>query len=240
MVVRALGWQHLRHAHEVVGMEETYKLLIIVPSMGRPKNAQRLLDQILATTTSDDEVYITFAVDHSDPTQYNYPVLHTEEVVGGSMVKALNEVAVAQADDFEYLAFLGDDTLPHGDWYAKVMEALQSQKNSIVYGNDLIHGEGLPTSVFMDANIVRTLGYMAPPNQRQLFVDNYWKALGVGLGTLQYLPETIIEHLHPIVQKAPSDASYEQAYSQDRWAEDKEAFIEYMEHQFQVDLDRLT
>lgn len=234
-----LVWEHLRNANEVVGLEGP-KLLIIVPSRGRPENAQRLLDQILSTTSSDDEVYVTFAVDHDDPTQFQYPPLHTETVVGGSMVKALNEMTTLENTyDFEYLAFLGDDTLPRGDWYARIMEALQSKKNSIVYGNDLIHGEGLPTSVFMDANIVHILGYMAPPNQKQLFVDNYWKALGEALGTLQYLPEAIIEHLHPIVQKAPSDASYEQAYSEDRWADDEKAFKTYMESQFELDLEKL-
>lgn len=219
---------------------EQPKLLIIVPSRGRPENAQRLLDQILSTTSSDDEVYITFVTDHDDPTQFQYPTLHTEAVIGGSMVQALNELAVEVADEFEYIAFLGDDTLPRGDWYDKIIEALQSKKNSIVYGNDLIHGEGLPTSVFMDANIVRTLGYMAPPNQKQLFVDNYWKALGEALGTLQYLPEAIIEHLHPIVQKAPSDTSYEQAYSEDRWSADEEAFNTYMDEQFYLDLEKLS
>lgn len=218
---------------------EDLKLLIIVPSRGRPDNADRLLNQIVTTTAVGEEPYVTFAVDLDDPTIGDYPLTHTDEVTGGDMVTALNEVAVPNAQGFEYIAFLGDDTFPHPGWYPKIMEALQSKKNSIVYGNDLIHGEGLPTSVFMDANIVRTLGYMAPPNQKQLFVDNYWKALGEALGTLTYVPEAIIEHLHPLVQKAPSDASYEQAYSGDRWTADEEAFKLYMSEQFMLDLEKL-
>lgn len=214
-------------------------LQILVPSRGRPDNAHRLLDQLRATTTFTDPAYLWFAVDEDDPTLDEYPISNTQAVKGGSMVEALNEVAAQSATEHHYLAFLGDDTLPHEGWYLPIMQALTSQKNSIVYGNDLIHGPNLPTAVFMDSSIVKTLGYMAPPNQKQLFVDNYWKALGEALGTLTYVPEAIIEHLHPIAGKAPSDASYEAAYSGDRWRNDEEAFILHMDNQFPLDLEKL-
>jgi hypothetical protein len=189
--------------------------------------------------TATDGLYLTFAVDSDDPTISEYPSAYTTEVTGGSMVQALNEIAVKMEKYSGYVAFLGDDTLPHAGWHEKITEALTYQENSIVYGNDLIHGPNLPTSVFMDYNIVRTLGYMAPPDQKQLFVDNYWKALGEALGTLTYVPEAIIEHLHPIAGKAPSDASYEVAYSGDRWRQDEEAFLDHMENQFPKDVDKL-
>ena len=216
-------------------------LNILVPSRERPDNAHRLLDQIRTTAPKDAPIFVTFAVDSDDPTLEQYPDKYCNRVSvsGGSMVQALNEVAMDKARGSEYLAFLGDDTLPQGDWYPRVMEALMTQRNSIVYGNDLIHGEGLPTSVFMDSNIVKTLGYMAPPNQKQLFVDNYWKALGEALGTLTYLPEVIIEHLHPLVGKAPSDASYVLSNSFDRWKHDEDSFNEHMSTQFPLDLEKL-
>jgi hypothetical protein len=214
-------------------------LLLIVPSLKRPQNADRLLKQVLQTTADVDNISVYFAVEYDDPTLPEYPDGYTYQVVGGSMVEALNEAASVESDNYDYLAFLGDDTLPHEGWYEPVMTALKAQKNSIVYGNDLIHGPGLPTSVFMDSSIVRTLGYMAPPNQKQLFVDNYWKALGDNLRTLTYLNDVIIEHLHPLVHKAPSDASYEVAYSPNRWREDEEAFIDHMKNQFLLDLEKL-
>ena len=143
------------------------------------------------------------------------------------------------AKDFDYLAFLGDDTFPHDGWYEKIMAALTETPNSIVYGNDLVHGEGLPTSVFMDANIVRSLGFMAPPSQQQLYVDNFWKALGERLGTLRYVPEAIIEHLHPLVGKAPNDFVYEDGYTPERWKQDRDAFQLYMSYQFFEDADKI-
>jgi hypothetical protein len=214
-------------------------LLIIVPSLKRPQNAHRLLEQINKTTTPEDNVSVCFAVEMDDPTLKEYPKKNVYQVVGGSMVEALNEVASVEADNYDYLAFLGDDTLPHEGWFDKIILTLQSMKNSIVYGNDLIHGQGLPTSVFMDSNIVRTLGYMAPPNQKQLFVDNYWKALGDDLGTLWYLNDVIIEHLHPLVHKAPSDASYVLSNSPERWRHDEEAFVTHLNGQHLKDLEKL-
>ena len=220
-------------------VETQPKLLIIVPSRERPHNALRLLSQIHTTTPNDAEIYVTFAVDSDDPTLYQYPDTHTQDVEGGNMVKALNEVAVEWAPDYEYIAFLGDDTLPQGNWYAKIMEALQSKKNAVVYGNDLIHGAGLPTSVFMDSNIVRCLGFMAPPNQQQLYVDNYWKALGEKLGTLTYVPDAIIEHLHPLAGKSENDAVYDARYTTERWNADKKAFSLYMAYDFYEDVDKI-
>lgn len=214
------------------------KIAIIVPSRERPDNAKRLLEAV-TRTASGREVDVIFAVDQDDPTKKKYPKSNTQIVTGGSMVAALNEVAVKVGDDYGYLAFLGDDTLPHDGWYEALTRPLFLIPNSIVYGNDLIHGEGLPTSVFMDSNIVRTLGYMAPPNQKQLFVDNYWKALGEALGTLYYVPDAIIEHLHPLVGKAPSDASYALSNSVERWRHDEEAFVTHLNGQHLEDLAKL-
>lgn len=214
-------------------------LEIIVPSRERPDNAHRLLNQLRDTVSFITPAYIKFAIDEDDPTFDQYPEKNRVKVKGGNMVAALNELAVADAGFHDYQAFLGDDTLPHDGWYPQIMKALYAQENSIVYGNDLIHGQGLPTSVFMDSNIVKKLGYMAPPNQKQLFVDNYWKALGEALGTLTYVPEAIIEHLHPIAGKAPSDASYVLSNSFERWKHDEEAFNEHMATQFPLDLEKL-
>lgn len=214
------------------------KLLLLVPSRERPKNAHRLNNYL----NQDKAIYTyfstVFVLDYDDPSISLYPKNYYL-VSGGNMVKALNEAALFFAPKYQYIAFLGDDTLPQGDWFKYISNELTKKKNSIVYGNDLIHGERLPTSVFMDSNIINTLGYMAPVNQKQLFVDNYWKALGEELGTLSYLPHVIIEHLHPLVGKAESDHVYEKGYSAQRWQEDQDAFELHMKEQFPLDIKKL-
>lgn len=211
-------------------------LLVIVPSRGRPENAQRLLEAVQRTTYGA-KVDVVFAVDSSDPSKRDYPANHTRIVKGGSMVKALNEVALKSFSDYDYLAFLGDDTLPNGGWYGNIMQALLFQKNSIVYGNDGIQGENLPTSVFMDSNVVRSLGYMALPTLNHLFVDNFWKALGQEAGTLLYAPDAYIEHLHPLVGKGDHDEGYERADS--NWDSDSLAWKKYQIVDLKLDAEKL-
>jgi hypothetical protein len=216
------------------------KLRIIVPSRERPESAARLIHQIAGTLPEDSDLSVMFAVDRDDPRKLDYPLQYTRVVEGGTMVKALNEMALESMNDFEYLGFLGDDTLPHGDWYHKIVEALEATPNSVVYGNDLIYGSELPTGCFLDSNIVRTLGFMAPPAQKHLYVDNFWRQLGQTLGTLNFVEDAIIEHLHPLGGKAESDAVYEAAYTKERWNHDQTAFEAYIETNFLNDVKRFV
>jgi len=215
------------------------KLQIIVPSRGRPGNAIRLLDQIKGTIPADADLSVMFALDKDDELAEGYPDGHTVLVEGGTMVKALNEAALLSAPYYDFIGFLGDDTLPKGNWYNEVVAALESKKNSVVYANDGIYGEQLPTGVFLDMDIVRTLGFMAPPEQKHLFVDNFWKALGEALGSLVYLENTVIEHLHPLGGTIPMDDVYNAAYTQERWDHDQQAFVTYTQTQFVPDVQKL-
>ena len=212
------------------------KLAIIVPSRGRPDNAYRLLEAI--ETTAQAPIEVIFAVDKDDPTKDEYPVGYTRSVEGGSMVAALNEVALDEMNNYAYLGFLGDDTLPHQFWYGRILYALESKQNSIVYGNDLIQGPNLPTGVFMDSNVVKRLGFMAPTKLNHLFVDNYWKTLGEATRTLIYVDDAIIEHLHPLTEKAETDETYARVNAV--WGKDQEAFYEHMKYNFIEDVDRLS
>ena len=66
----------------------------------------------------------------------------------------------------------------------------------------------IPTAVFMGAGVIRELGYFNPPGCTHLFLDNAWRHYGEALGTLRYLPDVIIEHLHFLAGKAAKDALY--------------------------------
>lgn len=107
--------------------------------------------------------------------------------------------------------FMGDDHRPRTPgWDEAILSAARTTKAKILYGDDLLQGERLPTAVFLTLNIVRALGYMAPPELRHLYVDDFWRDLGKRSGCLEYHPEIVIEHLHYIVGKSENDATYEQ------------------------------
>ena len=91
----------------------------------------------------------------------------------------------------------------------------------------------------MDARIPATLGYMAPPTLRHLYVDNVWLDWGRGLGMLRYLHDVVIEHLHPIAGKADDDERYRLVNTGTMFSRDEEAYKAYLGGGLEDDLSKL-
>lgn len=107
------------------------------------------------------------------------------------------------------LGFMGDDHIPRTpEWDIQVSTALSELGTGLVYGDDLLQHERLPTAAFMTKDIIQALGYMVPPEFKHLYVDDWWKEVATRAGCLRYLPEVIIEHLHYLVGKAEKDETY--------------------------------
>jgi len=179
-------------------------------------------------------------VDDDDPELSNYGKigcnLHIAPRLrlGGT----LNHIAVANMLAYDNLGFMGDDHLPKTEeWDTRVQGALCN--SMIVYGNDLLQGANLPTAVFMRAEIVRALGYMVPPGMIHLYLDNFWKLLGESLGSIQYLPDVIIEHLHPSCGKADNDAQYQEVNAPELYSHDGALFSEYVQKQLALDVAKI-
>ena len=106
---------------------------------------------------------------------------------------------------------------------------LDELETGLVYGNDLLQGEHLATAVGMTGNIVKALGGMTPPNMINLYLDNFWMKLGNDLGALRYLPNVVIEHLHPIAGKAEWDEGYRAVNAEDVYSADEVEFWKYIQ-----------
>jgi hypothetical protein len=129
-----------------------------------------------------------------------------------------NQVAVDLADEYPYLASMGDDHMPRTNhWADRVVYALQAVEAmhgvAMVYTNDLFQGANMPTAVYMSSAIVKALGYMTVPGMDH-FVDVGWLALGQAAGCLWYLDDVVVEHLHPAAHKAPLDDLYDESGGQ--------------------------
>lgn len=211
------------------------ELVVIVPSRGRPDAAAALARQFAATCT--DATELVFAVDADDPQLDGYRGLRSGlgphqrarvHVVPdpSTMVHALNQAALAILEDAPFaVGFLGDDHFPRSrGWDTAYLTALSELGTGIVYGNDLLQGSRLPTQCAMTADIVRTLGYMAPPVLRHMYVDNWWLDLGKTAQCLRYLPDVIVEHRHPLAGKAPWDDGYRRVNASDVFDADAVAY----------------
>ena len=213
-------------------------LVILVPSRGRPQNIEDLLFSLQETKTASELIVI---VDDDDETLDQYIELGCKIMMiakqGKGMARPLNCAANIFKDDYRHFAFIGDDHRPRTEyWDQKLINALDEVGTGIAYGDDLLQGENLPTAVAMSGDIVRALEGMVPPGFIHLYLDNFWMQLGKDLKSFIYLPDVIIEHLHPVAGKAQWDENYRSVNAEEVYSADAKAFDEYIKSQGYQDL----
>jgi len=220
-------------------------LVVIVPSRGRPDAAVDLATAFVETKAT---ARLIFAVDEDDPTRTHYlaaldaypaTTVHFGPAPS-TMVRALNAAASLYANEARVLGFMGDDHRPRTKhWDAMYLAALDQLGTGIVYGNDLLQGENIPTQVALTSDIVRAVGQMAPPTLTHLFVDNYWRDLGRAAGCLRYLPDVVVEHMHPIAGKADWDEGHVRVNQQSMYQRDHAAYLTYAREHLAADVEKV-
>jgi hypothetical protein len=237
-------------------------LVVLVPSRERPHAARELAEAFKATCTADTE--LVFAVDEDDSSIEHYSAIAAAPVgLNGpfvdqlhprvsvcvddeptSMVHALNGAAAVAATCFSpqpfAVGFMGDDHRPRTrGWDAAYLKALRELGTGIVYGDDLLQRQNLPTQCAMTADIVRELGFMAPPALTHMYVDNFWLALGTAADCVQYLPDVVVEHLHPVAGKAQWDAGYVRVNDPSMYHRDGAVFADYVRDFLANDVEKV-
>lgn len=202
-----------------IGESNRPDLTIFVPTRGRPDKFIDFWSEFESTKAGN--TVCVFVLDEDDELFYRYKAEKRDGVnfvvappTARGMVGALNWAFRALNDSNSLgfaVGFMGDDHRPrtHG-WDIRYLEALRSLGTGFVYGNDLLQGERMPTQVAMSTDIPNALGWMCPPQFEHLCVDVIWKDLGDGIGKITYLPDVIVEHMHPLAGKAYNDRNYRQ------------------------------
>lgn len=215
---------------------------VLVPSRGRPDNLKRLATAFLETCR--DSTYLIPIIDLDDPYvdeyaqmvddhDYQWMVTWVIEPHEPGIVIPLNEVSKRLDDPKlglypDVVGFMGDDHIPQTvGWDTIIQTELSQMKVGVVYGDDLLQGANLATAAFMTKNIVDTLGYMCPPQFKHLYIDNFWMDIGRGIGRLKYLPNVVIEHLHPLAKKSDWDPTYAAVNASPLAAHDKKEYMKY-------------
>jgi hypothetical protein len=225
-------------------------LLVIIPTRGRPQAVPEIMQAWDDTGATAD---VLFCVDKDDPELAGYKA-HAKALADDERVRfvfwarkrlcgTLNQAAVKNAGDYRFLAFFGDDHRPRPadrPWDERFRECLSGGGPGLVYGNDLLQGENMPTAVAMTSDIVQTLNYFAPPALVHLCLDLCWLDWGKRLGRITYLPDVVVEHLHPAAGKAVLDQGYEECNSPEQVSSDAEAYYDYRDNGgLEADLDKL-
>lgn len=214
-------------------------MIVIVPTRKRPQNIADLIEAC-AETITDPRTFIRVVVDGEDDPdiadEYQrifdespHPFWSMQFSPRRRLGPTLNIVSAVWAYTRGACGFMGDDHRPRTKgWDEKISNHISDNPLSVVYGNDLVQGESLPTAAFMCSTLISRLGYMVPPTITHLYVDNFWRVLGERLGTLTYFEDVIIEHLHPSAGTAEMDVSYEESNSKERYDADEAAYVAYV------------
>jgi hypothetical protein len=215
-------------------------LLVICPSRGRPDKALEAYQAFVHHKCNSDTEMV-FVLDDDDPTVSEYSVPNIVIPAGSNgMGAALNLGAAQFVDSYDTLGFIGDDhRFRTACWDTHIAATLEREGGGIAYGNDLLQGINLPTQVFISSSIVKTLGWMCLPGAKHLYLDNTWKVLGESLDRLYYLPEIIIEHLHPTGGKATWDENYQRVNAPEVYEHDSKVFAAWTNGSAVDDIERV-
>jgi hypothetical protein len=141
------------------------------------------------------------------------------------MVTKLNRAAQLLAQDFPYVGFMGDDHIPRTEgWAETLLGHLMVRDPAIVYGRDGFQNEKLPTWWAMTSTVVHRLGRMVPADVQHMYCDNAVMQLGRTANCLYYDSSVLIEHMHPVVGKAPIDEGYKRVNRRQQYERDGAQF----------------
>lgn len=212
------------------------RLTVLVPTRGRPQNVFPILEQWRATGAFSDGAEIVFIVDQDDPALYSYMgeiqespdrgVSFVVESEWRPLVPKLNRQALIQAKlSDRHIGFAGDDHLPRTEgWARQYIEALDARRTGVVSCPDGYRRDDLPTQWAMTSDIVRELGRMVPAPVEHLYCDNAVRDLAKCAHAYSWLPDVLIEHMHPFAGKADSDDGYATVNSPERYSADKTSY----------------
>lgn len=218
------------------------RLALLVPSRGRPHQADRLARSLELCEADTD---IIFGLDHDDITLPSYlqmlPQLraddHIKIVVGEREVLGpkTNSLWAQVHDLYTHFGSFGDDHWPRTmGWDRTLMEA--TGPTGISYGDDLAMGPNLCTAPVLTADIPEALGWMCLPGLNHYCVDNVWKDLGTGADCLNYRGEVIVEHMHVTNGKSYNDQTYVDAGGFHEGHPDYRAYLAWQQDGMEADV----
>jgi hypothetical protein len=202
------------------------RILVITPSRGRPDRLGYMLGETLGL--SGPGTHVAVCTDNDDPHLDGYDELAARARQDWpdrvfwhrgnrrNLASWTNYVvAWPRAARYGYLASFGDDHVPRTEgWDEQLIAAIRAGGGTgIAYGDDKHQHEALPTAPVISRDITDALGWMILPGLRHMYCDNVWRVLSELAGCRFYVPEVVIEHVHPDAGKAGMDATYQEGYN---------------------------
>ena len=224
-------------------------IAVLCPSRGNP---QALFDAAFSCTSTamDPSTRFIPVVDENDPLieryfafneDINLPIEVVPKGQTGNMNLALNYAVRRAAEDFDIVGFCGDDhRFRTQGWDRVVAKVLEDEGGGFAYGDDLAQREALPTQVFITSPIIRALGWMGLPGARHLYLDNTWRYLGERTDSLIYLPDIVVQHMHPAHNPdVPWDDNHRRVNTSEMYEHDRLVYEAWLADGAEADVERV-
>lgn len=192
---------------------------ILLPSRGRPAQLERFLDSVEEYADKPHRVEVIVRLDEDDTAPYKLETLARSNVkalvgpAGAGMGRMTNECFALASGHIIMLA--GDDMVFRTDGFDTMVKALMPHDGiGLVYGNDLLQGEGLATHPFIGRATINAWGGQVVPDEYGAeyidthIMDTFARLARMGHQRMLYVPDLITEHLHYLNGKAAKDETY--------------------------------
>lgn len=189
-------------------------LAVLVPVLGRPHRIVPFLQSLAAATPGRYRV-VFIADSHDTPTIGAIEKAHaTPLIVDGNYAHKINKGVHATS---EQLLFLGADDLHFHPGWLEAAKAKLTPGIGVVGTNDLCNGRVIAGEHSTHSLVTRAyteLGTIDDPTRLlhegypHEFVDDEFVQTAMYRGAYAHAHDSVVEHLHPQVGKAPMDDLY--------------------------------
>lgn len=189
---------------------------IIFPTKNRPKNVTRFVDSIFDTADNVSNIELCIYLDDDDTLSIPVVQQTAERIatqalqgnikIGSHMYNELYRIATG-----EIFMFAADDIVFRTKgWDTIVKNKFEEYADKIlfIYGEDGFQHGRIGTHGFIHSNWIDTVGYVLPPKLASSYTDEWITELSARIGRKCYMPELLVEHLHPATGKASNDQTY--------------------------------
>jgi hypothetical protein len=186
---------------------------VLCPTRNRPASVRRLLAS--AAGTAMDEIEFVFYCDDDAPGSVPLEVRSAPwiRVVDGPRI-VLSDMwnRCLEKSSGEIVMQCGDDIVFRSHGWDKVVEgafATVPDRILFAYGSDGVHDRNFGTHGFVHRRWTEAVGYLTPPYFSSDYGDTWLNDVAALLGRKRWL-DIYTEHLHPVVGKAPMDATHQE------------------------------
>jgi predicted SAM-dependent methyltransferase len=195
---------------------------ILVPTLNRPQNMEKLAISINDTTKFHENVEIIFGIQEDEKSFQKALELQKickisvrpepiQRFLNGKINLSFLWNQLYAKASFPIMGYFGDDVIFHTPgWDEEIRHEFEVDKAVLVCCNDVHVQRGRVATLFFTHKAVHEkFGFYLDDRFQRWYMDTYWDRVYRNAGKLHYREDLIMEHLHPTKFPEKIDATYQ-------------------------------